>query len=58
MIKFAFNNTANISIDHTIFELNYKYFFDIFYKKNVNYCPKSKLTNKLLAKLWEFIIAY
>lgn len=51
MIKFAFNNTVNISIDHTIFELNYKYFFDIFYKKNVNYCPKSKLTNKLLAKL-------
>ena len=41
MTKFTYNNAKNTNTGHILFELNYKYYSHIFYKKNHN--PYSKL---------------
>ena len=55
MAKFAYKNAKNGTIGPLLFELNYRYHFYIFYKKDTNLCSKSKSTNKLLAKLKKLI---
>ena len=49
--EFAYNNTQNVSTGYISFELNCKYYFCIFYKKNFNLYSKSKTVKKLSFKL-------
>ena len=55
MAKFANNNAKNPSTSHTPFELNCGYHFWVFYKEDINFCFKSKSTNKWLAELQELM---
>ena len=56
MAEFAYNNARNISSSHMSFELNYKYHFWIFYKKEVDPCFKYKSIDKLAIKLRKLMI--
>ena len=56
MAKFAYNNAKNASIGYMPFKLNCEYHTYVLYKKVINPHPKSKLTNKLSAKLRELLI--
>ena len=56
MAKFIYNNANNVSIGHTIFKLNYGYHTQVLYKEDIDRCSKSKLADKLLAKLQELMI--
>ena len=58
MAEFAYNNAKNASTGYTFFELNCNYYFQMSYKNDVNSCSKSKLADKLLAKLRELMIIY
>ena len=58
MAKFIYNNAKNASSSHILFELNYSYYSQMFYKKNIIFCFKSKLSDKLLAKLRKLVIVY
>ena len=46
MAKFAYNNTINISTNMTLFEINLRYNFKIFFENNQNPRIKLKLTKK------------
>ena len=48
--KFAYNNTKNTSINHTSFKLNYKYQLCNFYKEDLDFYSKLKITKKLFSK--------
>ena len=52
---FAYNNTKNASIDHTLFELNYGYHPCISFGKDTNPRSQSKTTDKLSAELQELM---
>lgn len=54
--KFTYNNFKNINISYIFFKINYKYYFQILYKKDINFNFKFKLANKLLVKLKKLII--
>ena len=56
MAKFIYNNAKNASFVYTSFELNYRYYSQMFYKNDIDLCSKSKLTDKLLIKLRELMI--
>ena len=58
MVKFAYNNTKNISTGYMLFKLYFKYYFWVFYEKNINSCFKFKSKNKLLTELQELITIY
>lgn len=58
MAEFAYNNSKNINTGYTPFKLNYRYYSCIFYKENVNPCPKSKLTDELSIELKKLITIY
>ena len=58
MAKFSYNNAKNENTGHTPFELNCGYHLRISYKEKVNLRSKSKLVDKLLAKLRKLIIIY
>lgn len=51
MIKFIYNNIKNVNISYILLNLNYRYHFNVFYKKNINLQFKSKIVDKLLIKL-------
>lgn len=36
MVEFAYNNTKNSSIDHTLFKLHYGYYSNISYEKDID----------------------
>ena len=56
--EFAYNNAKNVSIGHTLFELNCGYHPRMSYKEEVNSCSKSKSANKLSVELTELIVVY
>ena len=56
MAKFAYNNAKNIITCYILFELNYSYYPQILYKKDVNLCSKLKIADMLLAKLKDLMI--
>ena len=58
MSKFAYNNNKNASSSYIFFELNYKYYFCIFYKKNFNLYSNSKIVEKLFFKFQDLIVIY
>ena len=51
MAEFAYNNTKNVSISHTLFELNYGYYLWLSYEKNIDFRSKSRPVDKLLVEL-------
>ena len=55
MAKFAYNNIKNISIGHTLFELNCNYHVKVSFKEDIDPRLKSRSTNKLAKELRELI---
>ena len=55
MAKFVYNNAKNANTRHTPFELNCKYHFWVFYKKDIDPCSKFKSADELLAELQELM---
>ena len=49
--KFIYNHAKNASSSFIFFELNCSYYQNTLYNKNINLNLKSKITNKLIAKL-------
>ena len=43
MTEFAYNNAMNINISYISFKFNCRYYFHIFYKKNINLYSKLKV---------------
>lgn len=58
MAEFAYNNIKNACISHILFELNYLYYYLIFYKKDVNSYFKSQFANKLTIKSSNLMTVY
>lgn len=54
--QFAYNNAKNVSTNHTPFELNYGYHPRVSYKKDFDFCSKSKAVDKLAGKLKNLMI--
>lgn len=55
IVEFVYNNIKNASTSYMLFELNYKYYFHILYKENLNPRSKSKTADKIAGKLKNFI---
>ena len=55
MTEFAYNNAKNISICHTLFELNCAYYLKILFKENINLHLQFYSTNKLARELKKHI---
>ncbi len=53
--KFTYNNVKNANIDYISFELNYGFYFQTFYKKDVNLSFQLKSADKLVNKLKKLI---
>ena len=53
IVEFAYNIAKNASIGNMPFELNYGYYFCIFFGEDTNSCSLLKTANKLLAKLYK-----
>ncbi len=51
MVEFAYNNAKNTSTGHTLFELNYGYYYRVSFKKDIDPHSKSRSTNKLAEEL-------
>lgn len=58
MTKFTYNNVKNINIGYIFFKLNYNFYLKVFYRKNVNFYSKSKLIDKLIAKLKDLVFIH
>ena len=56
MAKFAYNNTQNASIGHTLFELNCGYHLPISFKEDIHTRSWSESANKLSDELRELMI--
>ena len=56
MAEFAYNNAKNASINHMLFKLNCDYYSCVSFKKNINFCFRSKSANKFLAELQNLMI--
>lgn len=56
MIEFTYNNAKNASTCYTLLKLDYKYYFYVFFNKDINPQFKFKATNKLLIKLLKLIL--
>lgn len=54
MTEIMYNNVKNASTNHMFFELNCGYYPCVLYKKDVNFCFKLKVANKLAGKLRNF----
>ena len=55
MAKFTYNNAKNASTSYTSFKLNNNYHPRVSFKEDINFCFKSKLADKLLAKLQKLV---
>lgn len=53
--KFAYNNSKNSSISHTLFKLNYSYHPQVSFKNKYNICSKSSSANTLVIELRELM---
>lgn len=58
MAQFAYNNFNNTNIDHILYEYNYGYHSEIFFKNKCNAHSKSSLANKVTIKLRKLINVY
>lgn len=48
--EFVYNIAKNTSTGYKLFKLNYGFLPYIFYKKNIDFCSKSKTAEKLVAE--------
>ena len=55
MAEFAYNNTKNTSIGHTLFKLDCGYHPKVFFEEDVDPHSKYYSTNKLVEELKELI---
>ena len=55
MAEFAYNNTKNARTGHTSFELNGRYHLCVSYEEDLDPHSKSKTTEELFSKLWNFM---
>ena len=55
MVEFVYNNAKNASTGYTSLELNCGYHLYKSYKKDINFCSKSKLADNLASNLREFM---
>lgn len=53
MAEFAYNNTKNATTYFILFELNYDFQPEIYYKEDVDPRFKLKAANQLANKLWD-----
>ena len=53
--EFAYNNAKNTSTGHIFFKLNCRYHLWVSYKKDLDFCSKSKTTKELSSELQNFI---
>ena len=51
MAEFAYNNIKNANTGHTLFELNYGYYFYVSYKEDLDSRSKSKIVKELFFEL-------
>ena len=51
MAKFIYNNIKNANTNHIFFKLNCKYYFYIFYEKNLDLYSKLRIAEELSLKL-------
>lgn len=51
MVEFAYKHRNKTSTGYTLFELNYRYYPRVSYKKEIDLHFKSKLVNKLLSEI-------
>lgn len=51
MAEFAYNNAKNTSTSYTSFELNCGFYFQVWNKKYVDLCSKSKAVDVLATQL-------
>lgn len=58
MTKFAYNYAKNTNTSHILLELNYSYYFYVFFEDNINPCSKSSSTNKPAKELKDLISIY
>lgn len=58
MTEFVYNNAKNTSTSHIPFELNCGYHSRVFYKKNIDFCSKSKSVDELSIELQQLMIVY
>lgn len=55
MAEFFYNNTKNTNIGHSLCELNYGFYPQVLYKKDINPYSKYCFANKLVEELKELI---
>ena len=55
MANFAYNITKNASTGHILFELNYEFYLQVLFKKDINPCFRFYLAKKLANKRKKFI---
>ena len=58
MAEFAYNNAKNTNTSYMLFELNYRYHPRVFYKKNFDFCSKSKSIEAIISELWNSMAIY
>ena len=51
MAEFVYNNSKNVSLGHTFFELNYSYHSCVFFKNKCNTCSRSSSAKRLAMEL-------
>lgn len=51
--QLVYINAKNISTSYTLLKLNCSFHFRVFNKKDVNYCSKSEVADKLVGELKE-----
>ena len=56
MAEFINNNAKNANTSYMLFKLNCKYYFCIFYKKNLDLLSNLKIIEKLSFKLQNFMV--
>lgn len=56
MTKFAYNNTKNASINYILFQLNYSFYYQASYKKDVYGHSQLKLADKQITKLKKLMV--
>ena len=55
MAKFTYNNAKNANTGHTLFELNYKFYLQVLFERDVDPYSKFCLANKLANELKKLI---
>ena len=58
MIMFIYNITKSSNSSHMLFNLNCRYYFHVFYKKDLDLRLKSRIAEELSSKFQELMTVY